>query len=234
MKMKKFIILLLFSLVVLGNGFAQDFNYSEDFPRLFQESKVENSPFFYPTLKARFLNEGERFSEVELLALLVGQTAQKTYNAYGMVGLESTFLGAERFPADTVLKYGKLVQELNPVSLSLNFGLWKAYEKANNPEYAAVYKQRFDRICETILASGDGSSIRPYLVISPVDGTVLISKYWKENLSQMGSGENEAGYFLDILTYKKGNEEKTLHFVIDHGMGSLSKMMQQIIQDQSK
>lgn len=159
------------------------------------------------------------------MALLDGQTAQKTYNPYGMVGLERTFLGAEQFPVDTVLKYGKLVQELNPVSLSLNFGLWKAYEKANNPEYAAVYKQRFDRICETILASGDGSSIRPYLVIFPVDGIVLISKYWKENLSQMGSSENEAGYFLDILTYKKGIDEKTLHFVIDHGMGSLSKMM---------
>jgi hypothetical protein len=148
-------------------------------------------------LKARFLKEGEHFSKVELLALLVGQTAQKTYNAYGMVGLERTFLGAEQFPADTVLKYGKLVQDLNPVSLSLNFGLWKAYEKANNPEFATVYKKRFDLICETILASGNGSPARPYLVISPVDGSVLISKYWQETLTQMGSGENEAGYFLD-------------------------------------
>jgi hypothetical protein len=234
MKMKKLISFLLICLVGLGNGFAQDFDYSRDFPRLFQESKAENSPSFYPSLKARFLKEGEHFSKVELLALLVGQTAQKTYNAYGMVGLERTFLGAEQFPADTVLKYGKLVQDLNPVSLSLNFGLWKAYEKANNPEFATVYKKRFDLICETILASGNGSPARPYLVISPVDGSVLISKYWQETLTQMGSGENEAGYFLDILTYKKGNEEKTLHFVIDHGMGGLSKMMQQIVQSQSK
>ena len=41
-------------------------------------------------------------------------------------------------------------------------------------------------------------------------------------------------YGIDKLTYKKGNEEKTLHFVIDHGMGGLSKMIQQIVQSQSK
>jgi hypothetical protein len=59
---------------------------------------------------------------------------------------------------------------------------------------------------------------------------VLITKYMGHEITTMGSGENPEGYFLDILGFKNETGEKTLHFVIDHGMGSLSKMLMEIRQ----
>ncbi len=228
--MIRLVLLILFFSATVCSSFSQNFTYSKDFPKLFLESESKESPFFYPTLKARFLKEGEKFSKEEMLALLVGQTAQKSYNAYGMVGLERSFLEAEQFPADTILKYGEMVLELNPVSLSLNFGLWKTYQKIKDPSKADVFKKRFELLCETILYSGDGTKNRPYFVISPIDGMVIITKYMGNEITTMGSGENDEGYFLDILGSKNSTEEKTLHFVIDHGMASLSKMLMEIKQ----
>ncbi|WP_338220662.1 DUF4919 domain-containing protein [Algoriphagus sp. oki45] len=64
---------------------------------------------------------------------------------------------AEQFPADTILKYGDKVLELNPVSLSLNFGLWKTYQKIQDLAEANIFKMRFEMLCETILYTGDGT-----------------------------------------------------------------------------
>ncbi|WP_084438809.1 DUF4919 domain-containing protein [Algoriphagus mannitolivorans] len=226
--MKKMFILFLTFLFISTLSFSQDFKYEKDYPRLYKQSQEEGNSQSYKQLKESFLIEGEDFSNEELLALLVGQTAQKSYNAYGMVGLERSFLGAEQFPADTIFKYGKLVSEINPVSLALNYGLWKSYQKSKNTPMANVYENRFNLLCETILSSGDGSKQNPYFVISPIDGTIIISKYLGKEITQMGSGEDANGYFLDILSYKTESGDQTLHFVIDHGMGGLSKILMEI------
>jgi len=228
--MTRLVILIMFFSATVYSSYSQNFTYSKDYPKLFLESESNESSYFYPSLKTRFLKEGENFSKEEMLALLVGQTAQKSYNAYGMVGLEKSFLMAEQFPADTILKYGEKVLELNPVSLSLNFGLWKTYQKIQDLTKANIFKKRFELLCETILYTGDGTKNSPYFVISPIDGMVIITKYKENEVTTMGSGENEEGYFLDILGFKSEVQEGTFHFVIDHGMGGLSKMLMEIRQ----
>lgn len=121
-----------------------------------------------------------------------------------------------------------MVLEINPINLSLNYGLWKTYEKEQNQADAGIFKKRFELLCETILSTGDGSSQKPYFVISPVDGMVIITKYLNKEITQMGSGEDERGYFLDILGYKDQSGDKTAHFVIDHSMADLSKILMEI------
>jgi hypothetical protein len=225
--MKKIVFIVLVFCFCLRSS-AQTFSYQEDYPSLYKSSKDAESSFYYENLKNRFISEGEKFSKEEVIALLAGQTAQESYNAYGMVGLEKSFLAAEQFPADTILKYGEKVLEINPIDFSLNFGLWRAHVNLGNSIEASKYQQRFQLIAESILSTGDGTKEHPYFVISPIDGFVIITKYYEKAIGKMGSGEDSNGYFLDILEMGDGTDKKTLHFVIDHGMGALSKILSEI------
>ncbi|GMQ25878.1 hypothetical protein Aoki45_25600 [Algoriphagus sp. oki45] len=71
--------IVIFSATICGS-YSQNFTYSKDYPKLFLDSESNESPYLYPSLKTRFLKEGENFSKEEMLALLVRQTAQKSYN----------------------------------------------------------------------------------------------------------------------------------------------------------
>lgn len=225
--MKNLIATFLLSVISFG-VFSQNFTYSEDYPKYYKLSKIQDDANFYESLRSRFNEEGENFTKEEVIRLLIGQTAQKSYNAYGMVGLERSFLATDQVSPDTLLKYGKLVYEMNPVDLSVNYGLWMANAKIKNEQETKKYEARFKLIAESILSTGDGSKERPYFVISPIDGYVLITKYYEKEIGTMGSGEDSKGYFLDILEMVDAPDNKTLHFVIDHGMGGLSKILSEI------
>jgi hypothetical protein len=215
MKQKVFFLFVIFTTNIV-NG--QDFNYQTDFKKLVGQSKDSKSDNYYKKLKSEFIENGENFSKEKVIALMAGQTASEFYNAYGMIDLERNYQNADKFPSDTIYKYSKDLLEIYPTNFSLNYGLWKSYEKDADIVNAKKFEKRFKLIAESILSTGNGTIEKPYFVISPIDGQVLIKLYFRKSIGMMGSGRDKQGNFIDILDMVDGANSKTLNFVIDHSM----------------
>lgn len=219
--------LLIIALISLTSISAQNFDYQTDFEILVEQSKDNKSLNNYQKLKAQFIKNGENFTTEKVVALMAGQTASKYYDAYGHLNNERSYQNAVRFPADTTYKYAKYYMNINPISLSLNYGLWKTYEKDNDKKNAEKFKQRFNLLVESILTTGDGSNENPYFVISPIDGQVIIRLYYGKEIGMMGSGADKYGNFVDILEMVDGEHSKSLNFVIQHAMGLFKKQLKE-------
>ncbi|WP_082333634.1 DUF4919 domain-containing protein [Mangrovimonas sp. TPBH4] len=225
--MRKTILLLIMGFVsnlILG----QNFDYQIDFKKLVEQSKDSLSENYYEKLSAEFVKNGENFSKDKVIALMAGQTASKFYDAYGMIDMERSYQVADRFPADTIHKYADQFINVYPINFSLNYGLWKTYEKEKDKENAEKFKKRFELIAESILSTGNGTREKPYFVISPIDGQVLIRLYHKKEIGTMGSGDDVNGNFTDILELMDGENSRTLYFVIDHAMGLLRQQLKEV------
>ena len=215
MKQKVFFLLVIF-ITNIVNG--QVFNYQTDFKKLVEQSKDSKSDNYYIKLKSEFIDNGENFSKEKVIALMAGQTASEFYNAYGMIELERNYQNADKFPSDTIYKHSKELLQVYPTNFSLNYGLWKTYEKDADIVNAKQFEERFKLIAESILSTGNGTIEKPYFVISPIDGQVLIKLYFRKTIGMMGSGRDKEGNFIDILDMVDGENSKTLNFIIDHSM----------------
>lgn len=216
----------LFSLLIFQTGFTQGFNYQKDFKYLIAQSKDKESPLYYDTLKLNFIENGENFTVENVIALMVGQTNSEDYNAYGDVELERNYQNAQKAPADTIFKYAPGYTKINPISLSVNYGLWKTYEKIKDKKQAEKFRKRFNILCEAVLKTGSGTQDNPYFVISPIDGQVIISLYWKKPILSMGSGVDKYGNFCDILEVMTDKKSEGLFFVVDHAMAMFRKELE--------
>ena len=217
------VFILFISLITINVISAQDFDYQTDFKILVEQSKDVASPINYEKLRAEFIENGENFSKEKVIALMAGQTASQFYDAYGMIKMERSYQVAEQLPSDTIHKYVGQFLKVYPVNFSLNYGLWKTYEKDKDVKNAEKFKKRFELIAESILSTGDGSIQKPYFVISPIDGQVLIRLYHNKKIGSMGSGNDEYGNFIDILEMIDGENSTSLNFVIDHAMDLIRK-----------
>ncbi|WP_116525264.1 DUF4919 domain-containing protein [Seonamhaeicola aphaedonensis] len=225
--MRKTILLLIMAFVsnlILG----QNFEYQTDFKRLVVQSQDSLSDNYYEKLRAEFVKNGENFTKDKVIALMSGQTASKFYDAYGMIDMERAYQVADKYSSDTIHKYVHRLLEIHPVNLSMNYGLWKTYEKDGETTNAEKYKKRFNLICESILTTGNGTNEKPYFVISPIDGQVLIRLYYKKEIGMMGSGRDPNGNFVDILEMVDEKDSKSLNFVIDHAMGLFRQQMREV------
>ena len=220
--------LLIITLISINVISAQNFNYQTDFKKLVEQSKDSLSPNNYNKLKTEFIDNGENFTKEKVIALMAGQTASEYYNAYGMINMERAYQVADKYSSDTIHKYVHKLLKIHPVNLSLNYGLWKTYEKDNEKENADKYKKRFNLICESILTTGNGTNEKPYFVISPIDGQVLIRLYYKKKIGIMGSGRDANDNFIDILEMSDGENSKSLSFVIDHSMALFREQLKEV------
>ena len=224
MKQTIVLLIILFSTNLI---LAQDFDYQTNFQNLVEQSKEKDNPYNYEKLKAEFVKKGENFTKDKVIALMVGQTVSDYYDAYGMIDLELAYQVADKYPSDTIHKYVHELLKVHPANLSLNYGLWKTYEKDSEKENADKYKKRFNLICESILSTGDGTYEKPYFVVSPIDGQVIIRLYYGKEIGIMGSGDDPNGNFVDILEMVDGKDSKELYFVIDHAMGLFRKQLKE-------
>ena len=207
---------------------AQDFDYQTDFKKLVAQSKEKDNPNNYEKLKAEFMQNGENFSKEKVIALMVGQTASKFYNPYEHIANERSYQNSAQFPADTVYKYADYYMKVNPISLSFNYGLWKTYEKDGDKVNSEKFKKKFNLLVESVLSTGNGTNEKPYFVISPIDGQVIIRLYYKREIGIMGSGSDPNGNFVDILEMIDGENSKTLYFVIEHAMSGIKEQLKQV------
>ena len=69
---------------------------------------------------------------------------------------------------------GSALIEINPASLTGHYALASFYQHVGAEEAADRHEQLFQQLQDQILASGDGSSARPYRVLSKADAELLV------------------------------------------------------------
>ncbi len=198
------------------------FDYHRDFQYYLKESLVPNSRFNYKTLLGKFLNHDISLKHNEVIALMIGFTKNENYVLYDIISLEREIMNliADKEYNKALSMSNKLL-ETNPLNLialmEQGFSLMKIQK---NKKYFPSFK--FRKVCEAILWSGDGSFTHPYFVLDPIDGQIIIKYIFGENIGLMGSGEDNNGYYLDMLEIEtKEVRKKVLLFNINHAFQTL-------------
>ena len=212
--------LMIFSLGTYAQ--EHDFDYHRDFEAMLAQSKDSKSKRYYPDLLKRFNKNDKTLSNSEVLALLIGYTASEHYRPYQTIEDERRILElVQQQKYEEGLAACNQLLKLNPVNLTAlmekGFIYWKL-----NLDSLDFHRDRHFKVLSAITSSGDGSFEKPYFVLSPIDGQVLIRHAWGGTIRTMASGNDKRGYFLDMLEFQKeGQEPKMLHFNIAHATAKM-------------
>ncbi|WP_169513149.1 DUF4919 domain-containing protein [Hymenobacter aerophilus] len=192
-----------------GTNAQSAFDYAVDYPRIVAQSSDPKSTNYYPALRKRFVANDPKLTSNELLALQIGHTRQPAYHPYADIDVERGLYDLNAGGHFTAaLELAASYQRRNPLSLMLNLEKAYALSKAGQADSAAIYLNNYKRLMETLLASGDGDK-KPYFVLSPIDGQILITRFWQGELGVMGSSFDKKGNMLDMLEMKSKSKEKT-------------------------
>ncbi|MCB0497217.1 MAG: DUF4919 domain-containing protein [Cyclobacteriaceae bacterium] len=216
--MKKIAAIIAITIISSSILFAQvTFNYHKDFKRILEQSKDKSSEFYYPKLLERFNRNDSTLTDLEVLALQIGFTANSNYKPYQTVSIEreiKDLVWKEKYE-EALIECNKFLKT-NPLNFTALMEKGFAYMKLGK-EGSELQKERFMIVLHSILASGEGTKDSPFFVLSPIDGQTLITHIFGESIGIMGSGTDANGNFLDILEMKKEDgSSKTLYFNINH------------------
>ena len=194
------------------------FDYKKDFERMLGQSKDSTSHFYYPKLLDRFQNDSSMTNK-DIWALQIGYTANPNYTPYKWVSKEREIKGLiNSGKYEEAIKASNELLELYPINFTALMEKGFAFMKLGK-DSAEFHKNQFMKVLRATIESGDGTKANPYFVLSPIDGQTLITHILGGTIGTMGSGNDDNGYFLDILEMTKEDEEsKTLYFNINHAM----------------
>lgn len=223
MNIVKQTIFILFSFLTLTVSGQKSFEYDKDFKKLIKKSTNPKSEFNYDLLLKRFLNNDTTLTNYELIALQVGHTLTEEYKPYNDIEIERAIYDLNAAGKNrAAIELSNSIQRRNPLSLMMNLEKSYAFHKLGQSDSSGVYYQRYLQLVRSILWSGDGDD-KPYFVLGPIDGQIIIKRYWQNEITLMGSGEDDNENFLDILTMKdeETEEKKTIYFIIEHATNTM-------------
>lgn len=218
MKTFKFGLLLLFSASSFFAIGQDDFNYEMDFKRIAKQSEKSKSDLNYSKLLKRFIENDTTMTNYELIALQIGHTQTMEYDPYSDIEIERAIYDLNASGKNrAALELSNSYQRRNPLSLMLNLEKSYAFHKLGQSDSTNVYYERYLQLIRSVIWSGDGDS-KPYFVLGPIDGQIIIERYWQGEITLMGSSEDDDGNFLDMLTMKDKDteEEIKIYFNIEH------------------
>jgi hypothetical protein len=219
MKMNHFFLIpfLTITLFTIGNKvFGQNFNYHKEFKDILKKSMDKSNSYHFSKLLERFNKNDPSLSNKEIIALQIGFTADKNYKPYKTIDKERAIqkLISSKEYTKAIEQCDELLKT-NPINFTALMEKGYAFMKLNR-EDKSYSKEKSLKIIQSIIWSGDGSSMNPYFVLGPRDGQILIKYVWGNSIGMMGSGEDVNGYFCDILSMNLKDGEKQLYFNIDH------------------
>ena len=209
------------------------FSYKNDFKKILEYSKTKDHQLYYPTLLNRFMKNDTTLTNNEIIAMLIGYTENDNYKPYEQMEIERKIfsLNVKKNYLKTIELSDSLLGKY-PFSLLGNREKSFACYKLGKIEEQNLYFDRFTRITNAILWSGDGVSPETSLfVLGPADGQTIIKFVLFCEIGEMGSGYSNEKYFTDILEMKQESGEKVkLYFNIDHAIkkSSISKELKEI------
>lgn len=117
--------------------------------------------------------------------------------------------------------------ELNPVNLSLNYGLWKIYEEKKDFINAKRFKSRFELISKALLSTGKGTLERPYFVMTSIDADVIIKYYYNHQIGEKDFLMNSNEQVIEIVERLDGDKSVPMHFITDHSWILYNKLIEE-------
>ena len=154
-----------------------------DFDAIERAVGDRQSPFFYPTLMQRYLNNDTTLSDDEYLHLYIGYAFQEEYNPYRTSVYANVknelYTKLEHTPAecDSIVWYARHTLDDFPFDLrQMNLLIYALKEKGETQE-AAIWEHRLRRIVDTIFSTGDGESPETaWIVIHPTHEYNIINR----------------------------------------------------------
>ena len=221
--------LFIFSFLFPSFLFSQDFsfNYSRDFSSILEKTKTKGDSLYYPIQLERFIKNDTTLTDFEVLALLIGHTADSNYHPYSDIDVERktySLNGSGNFKE--AINQGVNFLSKHPLNQMTNIEMSYSYYKLNKPDSSKLYTDRYNRIINAMASSGKGTSAdSAFFSLTPIDGQNFCRKFLRVKIGTMGSGSDSKGNFLDILSvYPKNSENKKetpLYFNIQHAMNTM-------------
>ena len=207
--------------VALGQA---TFNYKEDFKKVLAKTKDHNDSLFYEKLLDRFTANDTTLTDFEVLALLIGYTANPEYKPYQDLDIERKIYklnGENKYQEGLALANRFL--KTHPLSVKALFEKSYSFHKLVRMDSAQKYLYQGQRIFRAMYFSGDGKTKEtPTFALGPSDGQDYIRKFVGAKIGVMGSGRDKSGNFLDILEAKfEDGQTMNLYFIIQHAANKM-------------
>lgn len=224
------LILLIFSFGMYAQSpldTIKQFNYKKHFDLILKESKNENSKYSFSQQVKKYNND-EAQSDFEVLCMLIGFTDNENFTPYrDILTVDKAIYDLnEQEKYAEAIEYGNRVLAKNPFMIKVLRELSYAYQKSGNNEMSLKCLEKTGKIYNAMFSSSatTGISIKePIFALGPKDGQYYIKYFMKYKLGNMGSGHDENGYFIDMLSTTVENTPVTFYFNINHAIKTMMK-----------
>jgi hypothetical protein len=224
--MKKILALLVFSSSGLLFGQSIAFKYNPDFDDYLKQSKDTLSPMHYDSLLNRFNAFDAGLSHKEVIALLIGFTAQPAF--FPIVNQKSE---RELTKLNKAGQYELALNEINaylkkvPVSQQALLEKSIALYNLNQKDSAAFYTRQFRKVMDAMAHTGSGTEAhQAFFALNLSDGQSFITNYLKGSLGNISSVKDKDGNYLEVFELKMKNEladeeiVQPLYFHVNHAI----------------
>ncbi len=223
--------MLLALLTFSTSGQEFEFTYHTDYPAVLARTQVKTDKLYYPKQVKRFVQNDTSLTDFEVLALMIGFTADKNYDAYGDLKEERAIyqLNDQQKYREAV-KRGRRFNQKHPLNQMTLIELSYAYHQLHKPDSSIYFSLQFQRVMDAMALSGSGLHPDSALFsLTPADGQNFIRKYLEADIGTMGSGTNTHGEYLDILEYvsEEDGAKLPLYFNIEHASKQLKKQLRE-------
>ena len=228
----KTILLLLFALAALPTvGQEYSFTYHTDYPRLLARTQARADALFYPKQLKRFVQNDTSLTDYEVLALLVGFTADKNYHPYPDLAVERNLyrLNDQGKYREAASK-GRSFNKTHPLNQATLIELSFAYHQLHKPDSAAYFVLQFHRVMDAMALSGSGLHPDSALFsLAPGDGQNFILKYLRAEIGSINSATDAHGNQLETMEYvsEEDGARLPLYFNIQHAARHLKKQLRE-------
>ena len=137
----KTILIFLFALVALPTvGQEFSFTYHTDYPKLLVRTQEKTDRLYYPKQLRRFVQNDTSLTDYEVLALLIGFTADKNYHAYPDLAVErSLYKLNDQGKYREAASKGRLFNKTHPLHQMTLIELSFAYHQLHKPDSSAYF-----------------------------------------------------------------------------------------------
>lgn len=226
----KTILILLFALAAfptVGQEFT--FSYHTDYPKLLARTQAKTDRLYYPKQVKRFVQNDTSLTDFEVLALLVGFTADKNYCIPRDMEVErSLYKLNDQGRFREVASKGRSFNKTHPLNQATLIELSFAYHQLHMPDSSAYFARQFHRVMDAMALSGSGLHPDSALFsLTPTDGRNLITRYLKAEIGSTDSATDAHGNFLYVLEYvsEEDGARLPLYFNVQHAYRQMKKQL---------
>jgi hypothetical protein len=238
--MKFILYTLLFITPFIGSSQDSQFDYAKDFDKILRQTQDKNDSLYFPNQILRYSSNDTSLTDYEVLALLIGFTADSNYKPYNDITTERKIYslnGNGKF--EEAKSKGLEFIKTHPLNQKTLIELSYTYHKLGIADSADYYSIKFHQIMDAMALSGKGfTADSAFFSLTPVDGQNFITKYLRGKVGTMGSGSDTKGNFVDILEYIPSDSEDgegvSLYFQIEHTQGELKSQIKDALNKRSE